>query len=115
MHENGNEEQQPTDERCAGNQQQQLYYCSSSSYARTAAACYYTTLARSSVPTFVPSFFRLHKLESSIPVACKATNRGQLIPVRGVRCDGGGGAAAKVFLLPLEAAARQYCGTITYN
>ena len=34
-----------------------LAISSSSSYARTAAACYYTTLARSSVPTFVPSFF----------------------------------------------------------
>ena len=111
MHENGNEEQQPTDERCAGNQQQQLCY------ARTvAAACYYTTLARSLVPTFVPSFFRLHKLESSIPVACKATNRGQLIPVRRrMRRNDGGGVAAKVFLLSLEAAAWQYCGTITYN
>ena len=74
MHENGNEEQQPTDERNV--------VLAISSYARAAAACYYTTLARSSVPTFVPSFFRLHKLESSIPVACKATNRGQLIPVR---------------------------------
>ena len=115
MHENGNEEQQPTDERCAGNQQQQLYYCSSSSYARTAAACYYTTLARSSVPTFVPSFFRLHKLESSIPVACKATNRGQLIPVRRRMRRNDGGGAEKVFLLSLEAAAWLFCGTITYN